>query len=244
VVEAVSADVADRVAQAAERNLKDLGRQWLGRELPDWTDPCPITVTLGTDGSRGHSTFTFQDGRVLRQEVFVEGSLERILDGVLPHEMTHVVLMQHFGRQVPRWADEGGAMLGEGEWQTTRFRDQMQKLLRTPERCIPLQELFGLDRYPHDAHAFYETGFSVSNYLVELKGRRKFLEFVTLGMQDDWNAAARNCYGFDNVDDLERAWRISLRKEPTTRKAAPARHAEFAPPPRLKLGRSEQAGAK
>jgi hypothetical protein len=210
---APTAEIAGRIALAAERSLAQLSRQWLGRDLPDWDEPCPITVTLGTTASRGSSTFLFRDGRVVRQEVQVEGSLERILDGVLPHEMSHVVLTGYFGKPFPRWADEGGAALAEGELQTRQYRQQMQQLLTRPDRCIPLRELFGLEHYPRDAFAFYETGFSVSRYLIGLKGRRKFVAFVTAGMEGDWNDAVHTCYGFATVDDLQLAWLASLHKE-------------------------------
>ena len=37
----------------------------------------------------------------------IQGSRERILDSVLPHEITHTIFATHFGRPLPRWADEG-----------------------------------------------------------------------------------------------------------------------------------------
>jgi PAS domain-containing protein len=233
VVEAPTADIADRVARAAERRLKELSQQWLGHELPDWPEPCQINVTLGPGVSRGSSTFVFRDGRVTQREVHLEGTLERILDGVLPHEMSHVVLTQHFGRPFPRWADEGGATLAEGELQTAHYREQMQHLLTKPERCIPLHELFDLERYPRDSFAFYEIGFSISSYLVELKGRRKFLEFVAAGMDDDWNKAVQRYYGFDSVEDLQKAWLARLHKDTSSDSAEVARREQLpAPAPR------------
>ena len=37
----------------------------------------------------------------------VIGTPERILDSVLPHEVTHTVMATHFGQPLPRWADVG-----------------------------------------------------------------------------------------------------------------------------------------
>jgi hypothetical protein len=213
VVEAPDAKTAAAVARAAERQLKKLSLQWLGRELPDWPEPCPVRVTLGSRGSRGHTTFVFDEGRVTRQEMEVEGTLARILDGVLPHELTHLMLAHHFGRPVPRWADEGGATLSEGEEEAARYRDQMRQLLAAPARCIPLRDLFELAHYPRDLFAFYGSGSSVSRFLVDRKGRKTFLAFVAAGMAGDWDGAVRRFYRFDTVEDLERAWLGSLRKE-------------------------------
>jgi hypothetical protein len=221
VVEAPTADAAGQVARAAERNLRDLSLQWLGRELPEWPDPCPVIVTVGPRVSRGSTTFVFKDGRVVRQEMHLEGTLARILDGVLPHEITHVVLTQHFRRPFPRWADEGGATLAEGDAETSRYREQMNLLLANPERCIALRDLFGLAHYPRDSFAFYETGFSVSSYLVGIRGRRTFLEFIGVGMDVDWDTAVRRYYGFNSVEGLERAWLRRLRDDQTLARGGP-----------------------
>jgi hypothetical protein len=225
VVEAPTAEIAARIARGAETNLRDLSQKWLAREPAEWGEPCQISVSLGSENNRGSSTFVFREGRVVRQEMHLEGNLERILDGVLPHEMTHVVLTGYFGRPFPRWADEGGATLAEGELQTTQYREQMRRLLATPSRCIPLRELFGLEHYPRDAFAFYETGFSISRYLVGLKGRREFVAFVTAGMDGDWNDAVRHSYGFETVEELQTAWLESVRKE-----KEPNRHEILATP--------------
>lgn len=212
VVEAPGEEAARRIAAEAERKLKDLAIAWLGRELPDWSEPCPVTVTLGAQASRGCTTFVFGDSGIARQEMHLEGTLDRILDGVLPHEMTHVVLAHYFGRPIPRWADEGGASLSEGKVEEARYHDQVRRLLAAPDRQIPLRELFDLARYPHDLFAFYTSGHSVSSYLVGLKGRRTFLSFVALGMGGDWDGAVRRYYGFESVEDLEQAWLASARR--------------------------------
>jgi hypothetical protein len=43
----------------------------------------------------------------------LEGPLENILVGCLPHEVTQSVLADFFGQAVPRWADEGAAIVSE-----------------------------------------------------------------------------------------------------------------------------------
>ena len=56
----------------------------------------------------------------------VEGSLERILNSVLPHEVTHTIFAAKFGRPLPRWADEGGAVLSED---ATELEDRSDRSL-------------------------------------------------------------------------------------------------------------------
>ena len=57
----------------------------------------------------------------------VQGSLERILDSVLPHEITHTIFATHFGRPLPRWADEGACTTVE---HSTERRKQEQLLIQ------------------------------------------------------------------------------------------------------------------
>ena len=45
----------------------------------------------------------------------ITGPKERLLNSVLPHEITHTVFAHYFKQPVPRWADEGGAVLSEDE---------------------------------------------------------------------------------------------------------------------------------
>ena len=78
--------------------------------------------------------------------------------------------------------------------------------MNTPNRAIPLRRLFQLTEYPDDVMCLYAEGFSVSNFLVEKSSRPAFLAFINSGMHEGWDAAVRRHYGYENVDDLERAW--------------------------------------
>ena len=102
--------LARQVAEEAERYRHQLAISWLGQELPRWQDICPIQVAAGKRlGAGGQTSFTFEGGRPGHWQMFVQGSRQRILDSVLPHEITHTILASHFGRPLPRWADEGAS---------------------------------------------------------------------------------------------------------------------------------------
>ena len=47
----------------------------------------------------------------------------RILDSVLPHEITHTIFATHFGQPLPRWADEGACTTVDGR--PTRFPPEL-----------------------------------------------------------------------------------------------------------------------
>jgi hypothetical protein len=142
----------------------------------------------------------------------IEGSLDRLLASVLPHEVTHTVFAYYFRTPVPRWADEGGSVLSEDELERSRHDQLVRSILRTPGRSIPLRRLFTMTRYPPDVMVLYAEGYSVTNFLVSSGGRKTFLDFVTAGMRGDWDGAAKTYYGFKSVEDLEQAWLQFLNK--------------------------------
>src|SRR5690606_19393831 len=98
---------ARQVAEHAERYRAEFARQWLGRTLPNWGQPCPIKVKLTGGEAGGLTSFSFHRGRVSDQTMTVEGRLDRVLNSALPHEVTHTIFASYFGGPMPRWADEG-----------------------------------------------------------------------------------------------------------------------------------------
>ncbi|MGZ3430656.1 MAG: hypothetical protein ACXWN0_02570, partial [Isosphaeraceae bacterium] len=120
VVEAPTQSIARTVAEHAETERVNIARAWLGRELPAWTTPCPIRVKVTSGEAGGLTSFGFNNGRVTDQSMMVEGRLDRILASALPHEITHTVFAAYFGGPMPRWADEGAALLSEDERERRR----------------------------------------------------------------------------------------------------------------------------
>ncbi|MBY0587996.1 hypothetical protein K2X85_12520 [bacterium] len=210
VVKAVRADVARQVAEYAEHYRRSKASEWLGQEIPDWADPCHVEVVLKLGDAGGATSFAFDNGRVVGQDMTVEGPLERILNSVLPHEVTHTIFAAKFGRPLPRWADEGGAVLSEDAIELDRHDRLVREVINTG-RAIPLSRLFLLTEYPSDVMALYAQGFSLANYLVSLRGKSYFLDFVWDGQLSGWNAALAAYYGIYTTEDLERQWITWLR---------------------------------
>ena len=206
VVEAATPEIAQRVGQYAEHYRREKALQWLGSEMPPWQQPCPLKVTVTMSGSGGATSFAFDRGRILSQHMHIEGTLERLLASVLPHEVTHTVFAYHFRQPVPRWADEGGSVLSEDELERSRHDRLVRSILNTRGRAIPLRRLFALTEYPNDVMALYAQGFSVSEFLVMRSSRPAFLNFVADGMRIGWDQAAKAHYGFNSMEELERGW--------------------------------------
>src|SRR5581483_4239423 len=103
---------AQAVALAAERVKKQQALEWFGHEQ-HWEFQHPITVTIRAGDPYGASTFAFENGRVIPRGILVQGPWEKLLHDVVPHEITHCVLANHFKRPLPRWFDEGAAIKSE-----------------------------------------------------------------------------------------------------------------------------------
>src|SRR5262245_41948633 len=155
VVEAPTPAFAQQVGQYAEQYRREKALLWLGQEMPAWGQPCPLRVTVTNNGSGGATSFAFDQGAILSIDMHIEGTPERLLNSVLPHEVTHTVFAQYFRCPVPRWADEGGAVLSEDDIERKRHDRLVRQILNTPGRAIPLRRLLSLMKYPNDMMVLY-----------------------------------------------------------------------------------------
>lgn len=207
IIHAPTPEIAQAMGQAGEKYRRDLSLEWLGRELPPWQDPCPITVQVGQHlGAGGATSFMFDNGRPFGWQMTIQGSYERLLDSVLPHEITHMILATHFGRPLPRWADEGAATSVEH----TSEKNKQQHLLinfLTTGRGIAFNKMFAMREYPDDILPLYSQGYSLARFLISQGGKRQFVEYVGDGMKwNNWTAATKQHYGYGSLSELQVTW--------------------------------------
>lgn len=205
LVHAPSQALADAVAQSAEKFRDDLAVYWLGKRLPPWPTPCPIEVVEGPHlAAQGATTYTRSPVGNFQMKVI--GSEQRILDSVLPHEVTHTVMATHFGRPLPRWADEGICTTVEHAAE----RDKHEVMLRnylSNRRGIAMNHLFLLTEYPSDMLPMYAQGYSVCRFLIKQSGPRKFISFLEDYMRtESWTDNVRSHYGYDSLRQLQERW--------------------------------------
>ncbi len=212
--------IARRVAEEAEKHRKRLARLWLGKEIPDWPQRCPICIRLDAMCG-GYTNFNFANGQETGPQVRinVQGDLDTILSNVLPHEMTHVVLATYFRKPVPRWADEAAAMLSESKPRCDCYRNAFCTQ-PAPRRMYGVQNLFQMREYPGEPKLFYDQSYSIANYLVCRKDRATFVTFVRSGVEHGWSKAAKDCYGFNSITGLESAWLATVDNPPTPEQRA------------------------
>ncbi len=210
IVYAANQEIANQVAQSAEAFREQLAIHWLGETVPNWPQPCPIIVTAGDNlGAGGETSFTLRGGSIGGWQMSIQGSLERILDSVLPHEITHTVLATHFaplGKPVPRWADEGACTTVEDQSERSKHDHFLVQFL-SQGRGIPFATMFTLKSYPSDIMPLYAQGYSVSMFLIAQGGPRKFVQFLETGMKtEDWVGATEQHYGYPMIGKLQTAW--------------------------------------
>ena len=209
VVRAHEAEIARHVAEAAEHHRRALAIEWTGRELPNWETPCAIVVRPAATGASGVTTYEVAGDRISGWTMQLNGSLERVVESILPHEVAHTVLASYFCRPLPRWADEGAAMLAETEAERRRLRLHLRELTQR-RRGMPLRVLLMTQTYPRttpELLSFYSTGYSLTAFLVATGVKTRFLEFLSQSHEGDWDRAVMSAYGDESVEDLELRWR-------------------------------------
>lgn len=208
IVHAPTDEAAAEIGRAAEMFRRELAIQWLGKEMPRWGSKCPIQVKLGQIGAGGATTFNFGGGEVYGWKMNVQGTLERVLDSVLPHEISHTIFACHFRCPLPRWADEGAATLAEHDSEKKRQELTVREVI-DGNRLIPLRKLMSMKEYPSDMRdvmTLYAEGYSMAELLVQQGGRARYLAFLRDALQGNWDASLVRHYGYKNVEEFEKKW--------------------------------------
>src|SRR5262249_51367756 len=146
VVEAQTPQLAQQAGQYAEHWRKEKALEWLGQEMPQWPEPCPLKVTVTMSGPGGATSFALDRGRVLGQPTPGGAPAERLMNSSPPQEATPPFSPHSSPAPVPRWADGGGAVFPEDDIERNRH-DMLCRQILNSGRAIPLRRLFALKEY-------------------------------------------------------------------------------------------------
>lgn len=206
IINAPTPQLAQQVGEQAERYRAELAQKWLGRELPPWSAPCTLKVVAGNLPAQGVTTYNRYPGHVGDFQMEVVGTPERIMDSVLPHEVTHAVLATHFGRPLPRWADEGVSTTVEHVSERAKHEAKLREFLST-RRGLPMNRMFMLKEYPSDMLPLYAQGYSVCRFLIEQNGHQEFIRFLEDYMsRQSWTKTVQQHYGYESLSELQDHW--------------------------------------
>lgn len=207
MVEAPTPELAEKIAKAAEKYRRELAIEWLGSAMPNWSKPCPIVAEVAPHlGAGGQTSFMFDRGEVFGWDMKIQGNEQRVLDSVLPHEVTHAIFASHFRRPLPRWADEGACTTVEHVAEKTKQQQMLITFLKT-KRGIAFHQMFAMKEYPRDVLPLYSQGYSLARFFIEQGGKRKFLEFIGDGLKNEnWSEMVDKHYGYENLAVLQDKW--------------------------------------
>jgi hypothetical protein len=215
-----SQPVSAATGEACEQLRSDLCQSWVGSsELADWSPKCDLVLHpndasyLKEVGRGGQTTIASslvdqRQGNVRTRRVDIRSIDSPWEVAALPHELTHVILGGHFaGRTLPRWIDEGVAILADPVDKRLRHQDELLGAL-SRRSAFRVVELLTLDDYPAADRwgTFYGQSASIVEFLVAEKSPADFVKFVRLSFEQGYDASLREVYAIDGIGDLERRW--------------------------------------
>jgi hypothetical protein len=220
-----SQEFVERVAQVAEQTRTRLQQKWFGSSNEAWSPKCDLFLhatsqdysrATGQYNSPGHSFLKMENGRLVVRRIDLHCDDAHMLIAILPHETTHVVLAGEFGAQLlPRWADEGMAVLTEPRDRIDRHLSNLLKC-RQAGQLLRLQQLVQMEDYPKDPHSisgFYAQSVALVEFLTNQRGPQVFTQFLHDGMRYGYEKALERNYGYRSFAELEQRWSQSAFRE-------------------------------
>jgi hypothetical protein len=224
--------LAAKVAQAAEVARRDQLKHW-SKQPPraNWQPQCEVylyptakqyaTMTGQPEDSPGFSTMGMNAGRITSRRINLRADHPNVVQAVLPHEITHVILADHFTeKQIPRWADEGMAVLSEPvDEQQRRAADLIKPL--ADNRLFAVDVLMNMD-YPDERYwgLYYAQSVSLTRFLVEQGTPAQMIQFLQTSQREGYEPALRRVYKIEGFVDLQRRWSAYARSKAETRAVA------------------------
>jgi hypothetical protein len=180
--------------------------------------------------SPGFSTMGMNSGRIIFRRVNLRADHPNLVKAILPHEVTHVILADLFPhKQIPRWADEGMAVLSEpNSEQSLRALDLEEPLAKG--RLFKLGDLMGMD-YPDARYwgLYYAQSVSLTRFLVEQGNAAQFVKFVQESQRSGFEPALKHVYGIKDYGDLQARWTTYARDKASAELTASSADPEKSP---------------
>jgi hypothetical protein len=217
--------LGEKAAEAAEAVRTKQAKHWGSSAMRvPWSPRCDIylyptaadfaQMTGQPESSPGFSTMGVNGNRVISRRVNLRGDHPQLLAAILPHEVTHVVLADLFtDQQIPRWADEGIAVLAEP---TSEQRSRAAELTGPLKegKVFKLSELMAIDYPNEDAwNLYYAQSVSLTQFLVSQGTPAQFIAFVRGAQDKGLDTALREVYHMEGSADLETKWQTFARRQ-------------------------------
>lgn len=213
--------LAEAVLRTAELARTEQMSKWFGKVGDEWQPKCRIWLYPSGEAygeatgapvnpGGGHTDVRAEGRRVISRCIHIHGARNLLLKGVVPHEVTHAVLAGRLSDgRVPRWADEGMAILAEAQ-KNIEIHLRYLPRMRADAALFNMRTLIEMRDYPEprELGVFYAQSVSLVDFLTRQKGAERFASFVRDGERDGFAESLRRHYGW-NFGDLDRHWKRS-----------------------------------
>jgi hypothetical protein len=160
----------------------------------------------------GSSLVMPSTGKIKNRRIDLRTDVTDYRTEVLPHELTHVLIADHFrDGPPPLWYDEGLALLSDSvNKQALHQRDLRNGISRG--KTFALTDLLAAQQYPAQDRVgvFYGQCASLARYLCDKDEPQKIHQFARRSREIGANLALQETYGYDGVAQFESMWRKSI----------------------------------
>jgi hypothetical protein len=214
---------AEPLVALCEKTGHTLRKRWLNDAAQkDWSPKCDIYLyPSGKEFERlthtpadgwGFADLAVGEGRVWVRRLHLRSDDAEKCTAVLTHELTHVVLAERFTQKpIPRWADEGMAVLSEP---AERQRDQLGWLVEEAgqRRLFGLRDLTRQQDVPRDRRQcdlFYAQSGALVDYLLTEHGlsEARLMAFVEDCDSRGWDATVKKWFPETTTARFESSWK-------------------------------------
>jgi hypothetical protein len=225
--------LAEAVAKAAEAAREATIRRWTGSPPPwPWEPKCELyiypnaaifaQVTGQPPESPGFSTMESDGLAVTARRMKLRADAANLVAAVVPHEVTHVVLADIFPvKQVPRWADEGIAVLSEPPAEQEKRLADLDPAL-DGGKIFTAEALMNSADYPEGKYwpLYFAQSVSLTKFLVDKGKPGQFIDFLQGSQRRGFEPELRRVYGIESFADLQAGWLAYARESSSARVAA------------------------
>ncbi len=210
--------LGELAARAAEKVRAEQAKKWGSPELQKpWSPRCEIQLhptgkafalaTGQAETTPGFSTIESNGNRITTRRILLRGDHPQLLEAILPHELTHVVVADLFtSQQIPRWADEGMAVLSEPSAEQNLRAAELNESLSAGQ-VFGLRQLMSIETPAEkDWSLYYAQSVSLTRFLVAQGTPEQLISFVRESGKNGVEPALREVYRINGYAELQERW--------------------------------------
>ena len=206
-------DIALRAARVLEASRERTVKVWDPAACDAvWSPRCDVVLrSPGSQTSKHCDAISFavvtcEASCVIGRMIVAPQNDPRLLESILPHEVTHVVVRSRLrSDDVPCWLDEGVALVSDS---THRRRDLRADIAGTAASSSPTcwTDFLQTRSYPAagEHRLFYARSLVVCEYLLLLGDAEDLMQFTKMAISDGtYDRALRKVYSIHAREQLE-----------------------------------------